>query len=163
MNTLFRKGFTLIELLVVVLIIGILAAVALPQYQKAVAKTRIIPYASLLKALAQAEDAYYLTNGSYTNEISALDISIPPSCRTSSGKGLFRCENIGLLQLVSGEKQVIFVYCPNHNDGVWSKCGSVRDVTLYYTFGQHADGGKLRCDANNDSSVGQHVCASLGE
>ena len=74
-----KQGFTLIELLVVVLIIGILAAVAVPQYQKAVLKARTTEALALLKTLADAEDVYYLANGETTQELSKLDVDIASS------------------------------------------------------------------------------------
>ena len=69
------SAFTLIELLVVVLIIGILAAVALPQYKVAVAKSRFVQLQVIADGLKKAESVYFMTNGKYTQDFSELDIS----------------------------------------------------------------------------------------
>jgi type IV pilus assembly protein PilE len=74
----YSKGFTLIEILVVVLIIGILAAVALPKYQLAVEKSRFMSMLPLTKALAEAEERYFLINGRFTTDFAALDIEAGP-------------------------------------------------------------------------------------
>jgi len=73
-NKTLNKGFTLLELLVVVLIIGILAAIALPQYQLAVGKARYSTLKNMTKSLAEAEEIYYMTNNEYTTKLSDLDL-----------------------------------------------------------------------------------------
>ena len=72
-----NNAFTLIELLVVVLIIGILAAVALPQYQKAVERARAMEGLSLLKSVGQAFSAHYLATGEWARSFDELAIDIP--------------------------------------------------------------------------------------
>lgn len=72
-----KKGFTLIELLVVVLIIGILASVALPQYQKAVEKSKAAQALVLLRTVYQAANSYYLANGTWPTSFDELDITPP--------------------------------------------------------------------------------------
>jgi len=72
-----NKAFTLIELLVVVLIIGILAAIAVPQYQKAVDKSRFTKLVLYTDAITKAQKTYFLAKGSYAINLNDLDVKLP--------------------------------------------------------------------------------------
>ena len=84
-----NAGFTLIELLVVVLIIGILAAIALPQYTKAVERSRMAEAVQVLGDLATAQSIFYMQHNGFANGVSDLnnrgDVTISSSL-SESGK-----------------------------------------------------------------------------
>lgn len=69
-------GFTLIELLVVVLIIGILASVALPDYQRATEISRVGAALSFSRAFRDSVDRYYMQNGRFPSSPDTLDIGL---------------------------------------------------------------------------------------
>ena len=70
-----KKGFTLIELLVVVLILGILAAMAMPQYFKAVERSRMTEAVTLLSNIASAQQRKYLQINKYATDYRGLDVA----------------------------------------------------------------------------------------
>ena len=130
-------GFTLIELLVVVLIIGILAAVAVPQYTKAVRKARIAEAKVILKRLADAQDVYFLSHPALPAVYSTvdewnqrLDINFPEDTKNWSfytdecaadfnapgNNGLTGCANYAGPKWESGYS--IGYASPNYNSGV---------------------------------------------
>ena len=83
-----NKGFTLIELLVVVLIIGILAAIALPQYTKAVERSRMAEAVQVLGDLATAQSIFYMQHNAFATSLDDLntrgDVNVPNP--TATGK-----------------------------------------------------------------------------
>jgi prepilin-type N-terminal cleavage/methylation domain-containing protein len=68
-----RTGFTLIELLIVVVVIGILAAVAIPKFSQAKGRTRAAAIRSDLRNLATAQEEYLSIHGIYADDVALLD------------------------------------------------------------------------------------------
>ena len=81
-----KPGFTLIELLVVVLIVGILAGVALPQYSVAVEKARATEAMALMNAVAESSERYCFQKDSWPTQLDELDMEVPFSSTTWGGK-----------------------------------------------------------------------------
>jgi type IV pilus assembly protein PilE len=75
-------GFTLVELMVAVAVIGILAMVAYPSFQSAMAKSRRASAQTALMDIAQMQQQYLLDNRSYTASLSTLNYTVPANVST---------------------------------------------------------------------------------
>jgi prepilin-type N-terminal cleavage/methylation domain-containing protein len=80
MKKLAAKGFTLVELMVVIVIVGILAAVAIPKFTVASHKAKCSEYPTVLSTMYQSEHTYQAENGSFATMTElAGDLTIPTS------------------------------------------------------------------------------------
>ncbi len=147
-----RRGFTLIELLVVILIISILAAVALPQYQLTVYKARFATLKKTTHSLAQGEELYYLANGQYSIRPSYLDIDVPPPTLADYGNYYTTYTYPwGTCQIIIGPSNS-FVSC------------TLTDVATYHLKLQHSGlypGSRYCFPASTDTNtIGHKLCKS---
>ncbi len=127
-----NKGFTLIELLVVVLIIGILTAMALPQYFKTVARSRATEALMITKNVKDAAERYALFhNGTYPVSFEQLDINVQEETDTYT---------------YAIEDEAVVATAKDDRHG----------VNLTYAFGEDVEAPS--CD---DNSPTDNTCSSL--
>ena len=163
-----NKAFTLIELLVVVLIIGILAAIALPKYELAVEKSRLSEALAMASSLQKAMDVYVLENGYPLRKDAAHAGYIFFLGDDVAGNGNLAIDFAHLdCSVESGQA------CASKNFTYEASCGEdfcavhVTSLRFSYVFGlvrRMTDStwhGLGECDYSSDDPIGEKICKQL--
>lgn len=158
-----KKAFTLIELLVVVLIIGILSAVALPQYTFAVEKARFAEAQSNIASLQRAVDIWLLENGYPSSSFRFLGDSANASGELAVDleSGL-DCSAWGGIACAGKN----FIYTATCNPTNYCGVYATREIdgNTVYEIGWSNKSGQWRgsyCNYPEEGSVGEKICKML--
>ncbi len=152
------KGFTLIELLVVVLIIGVLTAAAMPAYQKAVERSRMVEAVNLLDSIAQAQERRYMNVNRYSLDFRGLGVapkgaSGPTFCTkgaVSAGSSACGTGNGFLMSLTGTSVPEGIGYAERVAPG---------EVRYAYTLSRKYDVSGTTCSGTNEN--GRALCADF--
>ena len=170
MHKIRNKGFTLIEMLVTIIIMGILASIALPQYQQSVLKTRYMKLIPVVKALKQAEEEYFLMHRDYAYDFDELSFSFKGATgHSTTSEGA--CQRGSVMH---GRDFNIHIYegnCLPYVYGELLNNNGRRSVgfLIYLDYNRNANGvrsltswsSRRYCYAFDHSEKMQKLCASL--
>lgn len=156
-----KKGFTLIELLVVVLIIGILAAVALPQYTTAVEKSRSAEALTLMDAIAKSAERYRLQKDEWPSNFNNLDIEVPKAPGSTSSNPIYGGRNFTMtMGAPSGNASSTFVIVAARNLTTSGKIYNLKTVLTEGTDGTISM--KRSCGGNASTTTDTQTALTSG-
>ena len=144
-----RTGFTLLDMMVVVIIIGVLVLIAVPQYKHAVLKSRFSALSPIAQHLKTAQEAYYIGNDYYSEDLNTLDLDVPGTI-TSATTASYG-DNMRAKISSQEEEEAEYSYVLTSKEGLNNN---------YIMYQEHSKNypGEVHCEAKNGDSYAQWLC-----